>query len=178
MTAILRVAIATQYGLQNAEHIATAATETGVPMRWAFALIEQESGGANVVGRYDDSPFAGYPGPVTKGWFKLFYWLVTERGWTPTGINAGQITYAGALKGGKRDGGYFREMEAEGLKPWVPLDSIRKALRIFRDHYDRVGDWETAAGHFNGGTTPNRTYGGEVRDKARAWRQRWREAGA
>lgn len=166
MTTAARIQVATDYGLQNAEHIAAAATETGVPMRWAFALIEQESMGRNVYGNDVGGALSGFPHEVNKHNYRVFRWLVFEKGMKSNGVGPAQITYR-----------TYHESEDDEL--WDPLKNIRRGLTIFADwRIPHERSWFAAAGHFNGGNVPNMTYADEVRDKARAWRQRWREAGA
>lgn len=149
-----RIEIATDtLRLDNADVMAVACREAKIPFYVACALFLKESKGKNVWGRSDGSEatFSGYPGPVTKGGYEIFRWLVIENGWTSNGVGPGQITYAGSLKNGKRDGGYFRLMEEQGLKPWDVHDNMLFSLTVLNNHYiANESSWVTAGRLYNG----------------------------
>lgn len=175
-----KIAIAKQRGIRNVRALATACEGTDVPFAVGCALVEKESfGGRNVWGRADASLLAGYLGPVNVHTFRLFYWLVTQRGMPPTGVGPCQITYAGTLRNGTRDGGYFRIMLERGLRPWVPVDNMTFGLGLLRANFDRHGSWTEAGAHYNGGTNPDASaiaYGLDLVEKAAAWRALFRRA--
>lgn len=162
--------------LKDVAAIATASRKAGVPFHLACALVQQESGdGSNVWGGYDNSPFAGLDVRITKDTFEVYYFAVLN-GVTPTGVGPLQITWAGKLVNGRRDGGLYRLMLEQGLKPWIPADNILfglRELRRLRDLPDHRS-WRKALASYNGGpSTPNYGYADEVLEKDAAWRERF-----
>lgn len=160
------VLTATKAGIQNAEAAKRAAIRAGIPFWAACALLEKESHGRNVYG-HD----AGAERPaeyVTKANFEPFYQRVLN-GALSNGVGPAQITWAGRVEGGKRDGGYFREMLAEGLRPWHVEDNMFFGFRLLRQHYSANGDsWEKAGTRYNG----RESYGADFLAKVKEWRQR------
>ena len=143
--------------LQNAPEIIAASVVAPLPLPAACALIEMESGGANIyghdVGGVNSLP-VGQTLEVTEANFTDFLTQVMA-GATSNGVGPCQITYAGTLVNGKRDGGYFTQMAARGLQPWVPLDNCRFGFELMAANYARWGSWADAGAHYNGGTNPD-----------------------
>lgn len=184
---VRRIKIAGKLGLENADVVAAAAVAENVPYAVACALVMQESGGKNIYGhdkggvfstRDGDQTICGvtYPkgvnvpvDPINAGLFLLR----VGNGQPSNGIGLTQVTWAGQLPDG-RASGYFRLMLDEGLAPWVPLDNARFGLRLLKQNLDRVGDWPTAFGHYNGGTNPNMTYAAEAMAHLETFRKGFR----
>jgi len=162
-----RVEAAKKAGIQNAELAARACRKAGLPFWVACALLEKESHGRNVFGH--DSGGAGPHGqPVTKERFQDFYRKVLA-GATSNGVGPCQITWAGSLQNGKRDGGYFNQMIRMGLDPWDPEENMVFGFALLRSHYNRLGDsWEKAGTAYNG--SPD--YGRDFLAKVKVWRDR------
>lgn len=168
-----RIAIAAKK-LQNAEAAAVACRKAGLPFFAACALLEKESGGRNVYG-HDKGGVNTVKGDleVTRDNFLAFLMKVMN-GATSNGVGPLQITYAGALDHGHRDGGYFRLMLTEGLMPWIPEDNMLQGFRILAANYKRTGDWTEAAAMYNGGPHPNEVamaYGRDFKTKLEAWKR-------
>jgi hypothetical protein len=169
----VRRRVAEEYGLHNVNLIALACREADIPFAAACALFEQESGGRNVYGHDEGGTFADYPGEVNKGNWEVFRWLVIDRGAPSNGVGPAQITYAGSRKAdGTRSGGFFTQMEAEGLRPYAAYDNMRFGLRLLRKYWAEEGTWEGAGRRYNGASG----YGFDLADKVKAWSQRFRDA--
>lgn len=162
-----KIAKAESRGLANVDHIAVACREAGVPFYVACALFTKESGGRNVYGHDAGGALSGFPNNVTRDNFLVFRWLVIEKGALSNGVGPSQITYAGSLKNGRRDGGYFREMESQGLDPWDVHDNMLKGLMILKGHYLRSGkSWRAAGTAYNGRTE----YGIDLEKRIADWK--------
>jgi len=170
-----RIGIAKEFGLDNVEDAALAcrSSEPPLPFWAACALLQKESGGRNVYGHDVGGALSGFPLPVNQGNWQAFRWLVLEKGQTPNGVGPCQITYAGPAKDGRRDGGYFRQMEERGLRPWVPLDNMTFGFGLLAGHRERLGTWRDAGSAFNGSTT----YGDDLLKKINEWRVRLKITG-
>lgn len=158
---VRRIRIAENFGLKNVDDIATACRRVGIPFYVACALFEKESGGKNVYGHDEGGFMTGYPFPVTEGNFEVFQWHVFKQGHKSNGVGPSQITWKG----------YFPDMEAKGLKPWVPLDNMVYGLTTLRDHYVRWGSWEKAGRLYNG----KLSYGQDLVVKIDQWQARLKE---
>jgi hypothetical protein len=168
-----RIQIAQEFGLQNVPEAATACREAGLPFYAACALLEKESMGANVYGHDIGGALSGYPQQVDESNYRVFYWLVVDKGWTSNGVGPTQITWAGALRtstgGAARDGGLFRLMEQQGLRPWIPEENMRYGFGLLWQHYLDLGhSWISAGAAYNG----KRSYGADLFTKCEEWRER------
>jgi hypothetical protein len=165
-----RIQIAKEFGLHNVEPAALACrnAEPRLPFWAACALLQKESGGRNVYGRDVGGALSGFPHPVSRGNWEVFRWLVFDKGHVPNGVGPCQITYAGPLLGGKRDGGYFRQMEERHLRPWVPLDNMLFGFGLLAAHQERLGSWARAGRAYNGSSA----YGADLVEKINQWRER------
>lgn len=186
-----RIAVMTRHGLDNAADIHAAAEVTGVPLRYAAALFEKESGGRNIYGHDWGGALStvgqsvtvcgvkyplGSDIPVTAANFGIFL-IQLYNGRISNGVGPGQITYAGELPDG-RSGGYFRLMLEDGLLPWVPLDNMTFALRELKARFDTSQRWREAGARYNGGSRPGARayeYADDLVAKARVWRKRFEE---
>lgn len=162
-----KISRAEDLGLANVDKIALACREAGVPFYVACALFEKESGGRNVYGHDVGGALSGFPLEVNEHNFAVFRWLVVVKGQISNGVGPSQITYAGSLKGGKRDGGYFREMEAAGLDPWDVHDNMLKGLQILRGHFAHSSSWRDAGTAYNG----HSSYGIDLEKRIAGWRK-------
>jgi hypothetical protein len=165
-----RIQIAEDFGLVNVDVIAEVCRIAGVSFPVACALYQQESGGRNVYGHDVGGALSGYPHPVNLHNWRVFKWLVIDHGYQSNGVGPSQITYAGAAKNGKRDGGFFREMEEQGLRPWVVHDNMLFGLQLLKKHYDATGNWVDAGERYNGA----HQYGLDLAQKIEEWRKRFR----
>lgn len=155
-----RVKIATDNGMHNAQAIADASQKAGVPYHVALAFAEQESHGQNIYGHDTNGLNPGQP--VTAPNFCLFYARVFS-GETSNGVGPYQITYPG----------YFTDMLHKDLRPWVPEENAFYALFYIIKPLLAKNDLVTAAGHYNGGSKANMTYGRAVASKDAAWKKRF-----
>lgn len=164
--------IARKYGLKNVWWIAKACREADVPFYVACALFEKESGGRNVYGHDVGGALSGFEKPVNRYNWEVFRWLVLDQGHTSNGVGPAQITYAGPKRSnGTRDGGFFRQMEAEGLRPWVAYDNMLFGLRLLAAHKDAEGSWTAAGRRYNGAEA----YGVDLDRKIQVWKQRFEQ---
>lgn len=160
-----RIAIAKEFGLKNVETAAKVATEVGLPFWAACTLLQKESGGRNVYG-HDSGGVRPAEVPNARNFFDFLVQVMNGK--TSNGVGPTQITYAGSLKDGHRDGGYFRLMAEQGLLPWRVEDNMRFGFTLLRDHKKRTGNWTGAATAYNGGAD----YGRDFVVKANEWRKR------
>ena len=169
-----RIAVAQAAGLTNVIEAAVACRLAGLPFFAACALLEKESGGANVYGHDAGTPFSttalGRPanGRVTASNFQQFLSQVCFHGRPSNGVGPCQITYAGALKGGLRDGGFFRQMMDRGLLPWVPADNMLFGFEQLAGYAGASLDWHAAGKLYNGAEA----YGADLAAKVLAWKKR------
>lgn len=174
-----RQGIAAQFGMRNVPAIAQASIATGLPFWLTLALIEQESGGLNVYG-HDEGGVNTVKGnlEVTPENFLMFFNKVVLHGQKSNGVGPAQITYAGSVhpQTGMRNGGYFRLMFSQGLKPWEPVDNITFGAQTFKVFWEAARrDVALAATRYNAGasaTTVNK-YGLEVQQRGLRWRARF-----
>lgn len=140
--------------LQHADAAAVACRKAGLPFFVACALLEQE-GGRNIYG-HDKNGVNAIKGElaVTAENFMGFLFKVLN-GATSNGVGPCQITYAGSLKNGHRDGGHFRVMAERGLLPWVPADNMVYGFGLLADSHRDGETWEKTYARYNGGPTPN-----------------------
>jgi len=163
-----RIAAAEKRGLVNVDEAARACRKAGIPFYVACALLEKETRGANIWGRSDgpDACFSQVPFPVKKDAFEVFYWQVTARGFQSNGVGPCQITYAGKLVNGKRNGGLFKEMFELELKPWDAEDNMTFGFTKLNMYYKSAGgSWIGAGRVYNGSTA----YGEDLNKKVTAW---------
>lgn len=165
-----RIDIAKKFGLVNVDEAAVACRAAGLPFYAACALLEKESGGRNVYGHDKGAVLSGFPDEVSEANYRAFSWEAITRGLPSNGVGPCQITYAGGQRAdGSRDGGYFRQMIAAGLKPWVPLDNMTFGFGLLLGHYNAHGhDWAAAGTAYNGASA----YGKDLAAKVAAWRTR------
>ena len=165
-----RIQIAKEAGLQNVDTIALTCREARVPFPVACALFQKESGGRNVYGNDRGGTLSGYPYEVTVDNYRVFRWLVVTNGHVSNGVGPVQITYAGALKNGRRDGGFFKQMEDQDLKPWDVHDNMLFGLQLLRRHYLATGSWRAAGERYNGAAA----YGEDLLKRISEWQARFR----
>lgn len=168
-----RIQTAQAFGLQNVPDAATACRDAGLPFYAACALLQKESMGANVYGHDIGGALSGYPQQVDESNYRVFYWLVVDKGWTSNGVGPAQITWAGALRtstaDAARDGGFFRIMEQQGLRPWIPEENMRFGFGLLWQAYlDNGRTWRVAGTMYNG----KPSYGADLLAKCREWHER------
>lgn len=148
-------------GLTNPGAAYDAALAVGLPLAPACALLAKESGGRNVYGHDQGGTFAGFPGAVNEGNWEVFWWLVDTQGAASNGVGPCQLTYPG----------FFRQMIAAGLRPWVARDNMRFGFGLLKGYYDTAaasGDktpWVTAGTRYNGAAA----YGVDLAARVTAW---------
>lgn len=162
-----RIAIAART-LSNADAAAAACRKAGLPYFAACALLQKESGGKNVYG-HDAGGVNNVRGQleVTDTNFLTFLVKVMNGG-VSNGVGPCQITYAGSLVHGHRDGGYFRQMAEQGLRPWVVGDNMQFGFGLLAGHFKATGSWKGAGTRYNGATA----YGVDLDRKVTEWKKR------
>ncbi len=140
---------AKRHGANYSLRIIREARREGVPVSWAFALFEQETGFRNVFGHDKGGMYPGQP--VTKG--KVLAMLrYTAAGGNSNGVGPGQLTYPPLIRRANQAGG-----------AWKPAVNIRVSLRFFREI--TRGNYELDAWKYNGGPA----YQKQIKAKQRAW---------
>lgn len=161
-----QVAIAKKFGLANVDPAHAAAADANLPFWAACALLEKESNGRNVYG-HDVGGVKPDDPPTGRNFFDFL--VKVMNGATSNGVGPCQITYAGSLKAGHRDGGYFRQMAELGLRPWVVRENMRFGFGLMAGHRKSQGSWEKAGTAYNG----KATYGADYVKKCNEWRARF-----
>lgn len=152
--------IARENGLVNVGAIWNQSARVGLPFYIACALVEKESGGRNVYGHDVDGALSGFPFPVNEENYRVFHWLVFDKGQKSNGVGPLQITFKG----------HFPVMEREGLDPWRVSDNLFYGFRLFRGYLtDAKGDIVAAGRRYNGALS----YGIDLADKAEVWHRRF-----
>ncbi len=159
-----RIAIAHRH-LANAPEAAEACRKAGLPFWAACALLSKESGGRNVYG-HDVGGVKPQDPPTARNF--LSFLVKVMNGATSNGVGPCQITYAGSLKTGHRDGGYFRQMAEQGLLPWVVEDNMLFGFRLLAAHHKAKGSWRAAGTAYNG----KASYGADFVEQCNLWRER------
>lgn len=138
-------------GFQNVEMMAKVADELGFEFAATVALFDMESRGRNYYGSDRNGTYAD-KGLVTEENYKKFRHLVIDLGHPSNGVGPSQITYAGPVnkKTGKRSGGFFVEMEKEGLEPWDIHDNMFFGVRLLKRLYASKKTWTLAGKAYNG----------------------------
>lgn len=161
--------IARDRGLVNVRQIAKASRKANVPFYVACALFEKESGGRNVYGHDAGGALSGFEEPVNLGNWRVFRWMVLDNGHVSNGVGPAQITFAGSRRSdGTRDGGFFRQMEDQGLRPWVVYDNMLFGLRLLASYKASTGSWRAAGTRYNGAEV----YGEDLERKIDIWKTR------
>lgn len=121
----------------------------GVPLSWAFALVEQESSFRNCFGHDSGSILKGLH--VTKARVAALLHFV-DHGGASNGVGLVQLTFPPLIREANRMGGAHK-----------PRIQLRRGLRFFREvsegHYDRLA-WK-----FNG----DPAYQVRIKAKQRRW---------
>lgn len=154
------VQILTDAGVQNADAIVRAATDSGLPLGIAVALIAKESNGANVYGHDTGGALCG-AGEVTQDNFTNQFLPAVLGGATSNGVGLTQITYPG----------YFRQHP--DLAWWDPYTNAKFGFDLMKGYLG--GDYSdaslVAAGstYNSGSATGAPAYGQSFRDLAVTW---------
>ena len=189
-----QISIARGRGILHPKIAYLAAAEVELPYNAALAMLQMESadpaqgvlGGANIYGHDKGGALSTAGRSVTvcgqtyppNSNIKVnaancaAFLIMIGAGAKSNGVGPCQITYAGELPDG-RSGGYFRQMTDQGLVPWNVYDNMQFGFSLLEMLYARERDWSRAFGRYNGGTTPNMTYG----NKARGFMRKWQDLG-
>lgn len=171
-----RIQIAKDLAMVNVDVAAKACRDAGLPFYVAMALLEKESpnprrrirGGANVWGGDIGGVGPGRYKPVTALNFTQAL-VQMMNGATANGVGPCQITFAGGLNNGHRDGGFFREMLNQELRPWVPQENMLFGFKLLASlHRPDHKDWVAAGARYNGAIA----YGQDLNHRALEWRNR------
>jgi hypothetical protein len=108
-------------GLHSVDDAADVADQIGATFYQLCALLEKESGGRNIYGNDAGGVLRGFKDPVNEDNWRAFRHEVLVNGRISNGVGPCQITYRG----------FFTDMEAQDLRPWVPHDNILYGGRIY-----------------------------------------------
>lgn len=125
------------------------ARRAGVPLSWAFALVEQESGFRNVFGHDSGSILKGLH--VTKARVAALLNFVAQGG-NSNGVGLTQLTFPPLIVEANRAGGAHR-----------PRFQLRVGLKFFREVTG--GDYDRLAWKYNG----DPAYQVRIKAKQRRW---------
>jgi hypothetical protein len=149
-------AVARMRSLEHAPAVFTAAERAKLPLAAACALLEKESGGANVWGHDPGGVFCGLSGEVTRELFRAFLWEIRHNNRQSNGVGPCQITYKG----------HFDVMEQRGLLAWVPRDNMTYGFELLKAEYDSHDhSWVAAGTAYNGAVA----YGEDLAAKVKTW---------
>jgi hypothetical protein len=158
MDAIAQLKVMRDHGLVNVATIQMAAQNVGIHLAPACALMTMESSGRNVYGHDKDAALSGYPHQVDESNFKVYHWLVTEKGMTPNGVGPSQLTFMG----------FINDMIADGHRPWVLMDNMEYGFSLILDYRHSQGSWLDAATKYNGSSDYGRRFVASL-DNWREW---------
>jgi hypothetical protein len=176
--------IVRRQGVHNARAVLRGIERAGIPIAAGLAMVQHESQGQNIYGHDSGGTYSTAGGPVilqgnrysmnsnievTPTNFSIFLIKIIA-GAKSNGVGPAQVTYAGELPDG-RSGGYFRQMLERRLMPWDAGHNVEFGCWLLAQNWDRTHDWVRAFGHYNGGTTPNLTYGNAVLHRMQRWQE-------
>lgn len=167
-----RIEYAASHGIFNAGRAALACRTAGLPFYAACALLEKESHGRNVYGHDEGGVFSNDEHETVDAQNFMQFIMRVMNGATSNGVGPCQITFAGSLKDGHRDGGYFRQMALLDLLPWRVYDNMVFGFSVLADHYERTGSWVTAGRLYNG----KLSYGEDLNRLVSTWKRAILEA--
>jgi hypothetical protein len=152
--------------LQNVSVIYAEANEVGLHLPVACALMQKESGGANIYGNDEGGMLQGFPDLVNKDNWEAFWWMVSHKGHQSNGVGPSQITSRGLLQ----------SMLDKGLKPWSIGDNMKFGFTRLLDYHDSAPEgerpWVYAGTLYNGSLT----YGLDLAERIQDWREALRGA--
>ncbi len=154
-----RIQVAKDFGLVNVDQIAITCREVGIPFFAACALFEKESMGRNVYGNDFGGALAGFPDMVNQSNFRVFWWLVNNKGQTSNGVGPSQITSKGLLI----------EMRKRELMAWDVHDNMFFGLELLWGFFQDTKSWIEAGTKYHG-TGDN--YGVDLKMKVDDWKFR------
>ena len=182
--------------MENIDIIKAAAEKQGLDVHFALAIAEQESNGRQIYGHDWGGTFStasapvviefetfpkGSNIPVTAKNYQIFYDAVIN-GAKSNGVGIFQLTYAGPVVNGKRNGGYLRQAKSQGFDLATAEGNAEFGCKVLKGLLDRApvsGDeaFQWAAVVYNQGnpTTPTpwreQKYGISVMTKLAKWRK-------
>jgi hypothetical protein len=135
------------------------AERIGLRLPLACALVQQESGGKNIMGCDAGAPFCHKPVTARRVRMVLAY---VDGGGASQGVGLTQITYPPLIRAAEALGGAH-----------LPRYQLRIGFRVLRDYLDTYPVWH-AIGAYNGGPfNPVRSYADSVLAKRTQWRERF-----
>ena len=184
------------FNMDNIDIIKAAAEKQGVDVNFALAIAEQESNGRQIYGHDWGGTFStasapvviefetfpkGSNIPVTAKNYQIFYDAVIN-GAKSNGVGIFQLTYAGPVVNGKRNGGYLSQAKSQGFDLATAEGNAEFGCKVLKGLLDRApvsGDeaFQWAAVVYNQGnpTTPTpwreHKYGISVMTKLAEWRK-------
>jgi hypothetical protein len=155
--------------LDNVAAAAEVADEIGITFYQLCALLEKESHGRNVYGGDVGGTFERFRDPVTECNWRGFRHEVITLGKRSNGVGPAQLTYKG----------FFADMEAKGLKPWVPKDNILYGAGLYWSYFVacRAEGWSMKSSIRRAGTKYNTgeygfaAYGDRLFELTVKWRE-------
>lgn len=150
--------IAEDFGLVNVDAALAAAKATGFPIAAALALVQMESGGANVYGGDAGGYFSQTPRKrVTEANYAEFYDAVINKGKKSNGVGPLQITYKA----------FHPDAKAKGLELWKPEDNFRYGFALAESYRDG-SNWQYVGRRYNG----KDSYGVTFARRVQEWEKR------
>lgn len=151
-------------GFDNADSLVRAATDSGLPLGIAAALVAKESMGANVYGHDAGGAMQG-AGEVTRNNYYSGFLPVIQAGGTSNGVGPCQITYPG----------YFTSDPDYAW--WDPYSNMLFGFNLLRGYLNGVytdSALVAAGSTYNSGSATGSasTYGRTFADLAETWTDR------
>lgn len=147
-----------RYGVRKPFLVAEEADREQVPLHYALALLEKETGipQRNVFGCDWGAGEAFCHQTVTKA--RVAALLASGKA---NGVGWTQLTWPDFVREADKEGGAH-----------LPRSQCRVAFRVLRQNFDRMGSWQLAFRTYNGSGAAAEAYGREAITFARRWEHR------
>jgi hypothetical protein len=163
-----RVAVMREHGIVNPEWTLQAATNARLPLEYACALLDKETGGGHnewghdptiFVGGYDAATGRAYGEAVSELGYHAYKILRGSQGQGGMqGVGPCQLTY------------YSYQDAADSLGGcWQPLHNMTVGFNLLRSNIGRYGE-QAGAAAYNGSGPAAEAYGADFVRRAAEWR--------
>lgn len=149
-----------QHGIVDPVSTVAAAATAKLPLPYACALLEKESGGGQNVFGHDPTIFIG-AGEVTEAKYAEYKrQRIASGNRLMQGVGPCQLTYYS----------YQDQADAKG-GCWVPLHNMEVGFALLQSHIARYGE-QAGAAAYNGSGPAADAYGRDFVQRAAAWKAR------
>ena len=148
-------------GIQNGPDALIVSRQLQIPLSAILAMLENESGGANIFGNDQGQPNAlpraWYGSHVTRAKYLLFR-RRREKGMVSNGVGPAQLTSPGLQEQADSRGGC-----------WKPLHNIYVGASYLSQHAGAGADWRNAFMDYNGSGPAAEAYAARAVAQMAAW---------